>query len=288
MDHSASAPSVVLTNEDYAVPCHGVGLTGHARKLQLGTFAKDKGEFSSRLGQVMKQAAKTPGPGKYDVGHTQWCVADKTGGNRKRFGNQGETVHLFGNAFSKTSREHKSLNKTPAPATYERKDVSSSSFSIAASDRLSGKERVPLGRISKGPKRSFIDSVIEVSKQQTTPGQYTTPHCVAANVFNRRVTGPSMELKISENRKGPKKDEIAPNRYNLNHGPVEDLAPKYSVPKDHGNNFVDKCVKAKMIDKKTQMPAPGKHDLIDLNKITRGTKLLSLGGLGRGSCSGYF
>lgn len=284
MERAHSAPEPIkLTNEDYCVPRHGVGLTGPARKLQLGTFAKDKGEFSSRLGQVMKQAAKTPGPGKY-IGHTQWVTAGKVAGTRNIY----ETVTRFGAAFEKCSREHKPLNKVPPPPTYERKDFSTSDASIGAKDNLSTKHRVVLGRASKGPKRSFLDNVAELGKLTPAPGQYNTPNCVPRNKLEIHCMGPSFDVKLTESRKPPQKQTPGPDHYKPNFNLGEHHEPQYTCPRDQGNNFVDKAVKAKWVDKKTQMPAPGKHDLINLSKISRGTKATTLQGLGRSVCSGYF
>lgn len=264
------------------MPCHGVGLTGPVKKTLLGTFAKDKGEFSSRLGQVMKQAAKTPGPGKY-IGHTVW-VDNKKGGSRTIY----ETVNKFGNAFEKSARDFKPLHKVPEPARYERKDFSTAISSIATKDCLSTKRRVKYGKCSKGKRRNFLDNVSELAKGSPTPGQYTTSHCVPRNMLEVHISGPSFEKKQTESRKPASKGTPAPDTYKPSFALCENQEPNYSVPKCEGNDFVTKACKAKWIDKKTQMPAPGKHDLVGLSKISRGTKALCLGGLGRGTCSGYF
>lgn len=284
MERSQSAPGPIrLANEDYAVPKHGLGLTGPAKKVQLGTFSKDKGEFSSRIALIQKQGAKTPGPGKY-IGHTQWVTPDKTKGTRTTY----DTVTRFGYQFEKGSRDHPPLNKVPAPSHYERKDIGTSSHSIASRECLSNKGRVRLGRCSKGPKRSFLDNIKELSKDIPAPGQYHSTTCVPRNHLEIHTCGPSFEIKHTESRKPPVKVDVAPNHYKPSFALCEELRPNYTVPKDQGNNFVDKAVKGKMVDSKTQMPAPGKHDMINLSKVSRGTKQLCLGGLGRGACSGYF
>jgi len=282
MERAASAPVIKLQNEDYKVPCHGVGMTGPEKKTQLGTFYRDKGEFSSRLGMIIKEAKKTPGPGKY-IGHTQWVSPDKVSGTRNIY----ETVTRFGAKFENSSREFKPLSKVPAPSHYERKDVATNRPNDCA-EVQSNRPRSKLGRCSKGPKRNFLDSVIDASKQSPSPGQYHTTNQILRNKLEVHKGAANMEMKATQSRKAAAKPEIAPNHYNPQYQHAEEKLPNWTVPKAQGNNFVDKAVRSKMLDKKTPYPSPGQHNLIALSLVSRGTKQLQVGGLGRGACSGYF
>jgi len=288
MEGSASAPVLpstekpVLNNEDYRVPSDGIGDTGLAKRVIYGAMSKDKGTYSSRINQIVRQAEKVPGPGKY-IGHTQWVSPDKVAGTRNIY----ETVTRFGAKFENSSREFKPLSKVPAPSHYERKDVATgrpNDCTEVQSCRL----RTKLGKASKGPKRNFLDSVIDASKQTPSPGQY---HSGGPQILRNKLEvhhgAPNMEIKKAESRKAAAKPEIAPNHYNPQY-PHEEKLPNWTVPKAQGNNFVDKAVRSKMLDKKTPFPSPGQHNLIGLNTVSRGTKQLSVGGLGRGACSGYF
>jgi len=284
MERASSAPAIRLSNEDYKVPCHGIGLTGPEKKTLLGSFYKDKGEFSSRLGMIIKEAKKTPGPGKY-IGHTQWVQPDRTSGSRNIY----ETVTRFGNKFETSSRSFKpARQQIPAPNHYEDKGVNlgrPNDCKEIQSKRL----RTKLGKASKGPKRNFLDSVIECSKGSPAPGQY---HKADGQVLRNRLElhhgAPDMSLKHTASKKAAAAAGIAPNHYNPQYQQAEEKPPCYSCPKAIGNNFVDKVVRSHMLDKKTPMPSPGQHNLISPNLVSRGTKQLTVGGLGRGACSGYF
>jgi hypothetical protein len=241
------------------------------KKTLLGQFSKDKGEYSSRLGIIIKEAKKTPGPGKY-LGHTDWLTKASTTGFK----------------FEKGSREFKPLNKVPAPNHYERKDVMTER-PIAASEVQSQKKRTKMGKFAKGPKRNFLDHIAEDAKTKPAPGQY---HTGSAQVLRNRLElhhgAPNFDDKKLTSKKAPPKADIAPNHYSPTYIHTEERLPNYSVPKALGTNYVDKAVRSKMLDKKTPYPGPGQNDLIDLSKVSRGTTKLMLGGLGRGTCSGYF
>jgi len=290
MERSQFAPSIPeairLTDDDYRVPCHGLGLTGHERKIELGTFSRDKGEHSSRLARIIKQAGKTPGPGKY-IGHTTWAEPSKVAGTRNIY----DTVTRFGAKFESSSREFKPLNKVPAPNHYERKDVATERPLESRGDLLSTRRRLQFGRCSKGPKRSFLDSVMEQAKTTPSAGTYWPKELggqILANKLEVHKGGPTLNIKVTLSKKPPAKAEIAPNHYNPQYIHAEERLPNWTVPKAKGNNFVDKAVRSKMLDKKTPFPGPGQNDVIEMSLVTRGTKKLTLSGLSRGACSGYF
>lgn len=294
MDRSASAPSAIrLSDEDYRVPCHGIGLTGPEKKIQLGKFSKDKGEFSSRMGQIFRDAKKTHGPAYPPKhGHTEWVSPQKVSGTRTIH----ETVTRFGAKFETSSRDFKPLNKVPAPNHYERKDVGTERPNDCR-EIQSKFPRTKFGKCSKGPKRSFLDSIAELSATLPAPGQYFKEPSsqVLRNKLEVHAGSPSFEKKHTESRKPPAGPGIAPSKYEPQWTHSEERFPSWGFPKAKGNNFVDKAVRGKMLDKKTPLPSPGMHDKAgkpipdtNLSLTSRGTKQLQLGGFGRGAASGYF
>lgn len=261
----------VLLQSDYHVPCHGVGETGPANRLLHGPFTKDDGKFSSRIAMIVKQAEKVPGPGKY-VAHSDWAANG-------------------GKAFAKGERSYKPMNKTPAPATYERKDFNQFPNN-ACKDCLSTNPRVVFGKMSASKKRSFLDQAIRHGAQipgPTEAGMKGGP-CDRLDIAPKGAMNWNREMMKSESKKKSETD-IAPNHYNPSFKQIEAGLPNYTVPKEVGKNFIDKAVKEKWIDVKSkkEIPGPGtyKHD-VDLSKISRGTYHLQLRGLSRNALSGYF
>lgn len=295
MERCQSAPAgPVLEDSDYYVPCHGVGETGHAKKTLLGPMSKDSGEFSSRINQIIRQAGKYPGPGKY-VAHTEWK------------GNYG--THA-GNKFSNGSREWRSLAKGPDPRHYERKDMFGDKghdfskepvlVSNASKDNLSKNPRILHGRIPKGKKRSFLDQAIRHSEGMPAPGHYYAKDMTKAQVLSNKMNPRSIkmtewkyEMQKSESRLGKKPEEIGPNHYNPKWNQCEDKEPYYSVPKEPLNNFLDKAVREKMTSTRPKpglpIPGPGTYNMqnFPLHKTSRGTFHAQLKGLSRCPVSGY-
>lgn len=277
MEGSASAP--VLSNEDYAIPCHGIGLTGHPNRVLHGPLAKDKGTYSSRINQIVRQAEKYPGPGKY-VAHEHW--------------DEGKTAHVIhaGNKFPNGRRDYKPKNTTPAPATYENKDFQLG-VSISSNQNLSCNPRTLYGRVPKGKKRSFLDQAERHGKKTPAPGYNDL-----VQHRNNRVDTAPLKLpnwqKESVKTKSPKppEKEIGPDHYNPNWAQAEDKQPCHAVPKAKAQNFLDKAVKEKWVDVKSkkEMPGPGTYNTqnYDDSKFTRGCKYLQLRGMSRSSVSGYF
>jgi hypothetical protein len=271
MEKSASEP--VLRNEDYAVPCHGVGATGHPKRVLLGKADKDTGEHSTRINMIIKQAGKTPGPGKY-LAHVGW---DRLGGNK----------------FENTDRSCKQMNKVPAPHHYEAKDFADTHI-IGARENLSHHPRSAdlLGKQSKGKKRSFLDQAIRHGEKVPGPGHFD-PKPYFKSGIETKITGTvsySREV-IRTSGRGTAAKEIGPTDYNLNFNQRDEIPPKYTVPKDPCNNFIDKAVRDTYVDRraKKEMPGPGTYNLqdFDINRTSRGTMHSQLRGITRNTMHGY-
>lgn len=275
MEKSASSPAVVLPDSDYYMPCHGVGDTGLANRTTHGAFSKDTGVHSSRINQIIKQAGKYPGPGKY-VAHVEWD--GKWGGPN-------------GNKFAKGGRDYKSMHKYPDPRHYENKDIFSS-VSNASKESLSTNHRVLHGKIPKGKRRSFLAAAEKHALAVPDPGHYKVGSLANKLPSNdSKMTDWSKELSKTTSR-AKKTETIGPNHYNPNWTPTQERIPFYSVPKEKAANFLDKAVKEKLLSAKDKlpMPGPGAYEMqnFDLSKTSRGTYQTQLRGLTRCPASGYF
>jgi len=277
MEASASAP--VLRNEDYHVPCHGVALTGHANRILAGPMSKDKGTYSSRINQIMRQAEKVPGPGKYQA-HEPWDE-----------GKQAHVIHA-GNKFPAGSRDYKPMNKTPAPATYENKNFNLG-VAISSNQNLSCNPRTLYGQIPKGKRRSSLDGAMKAGAAAPGPGsnEMTQHRNNKMDTAHIKVLSWAKEQGKSKSNK-PKEIEIGPNHYTINYGSSEEKPSAQTIPKAKAQNFLDKAVKEKYVDLKTkrEVPGPGTYNTqtYDDSKFTRGTRYLQLRGMSRSSVSGYF
>lgn len=270
MEKSASEP--VLRSEDYHLPCHGVGDTGHAKRPLLSFTAKDTGKNSSRINQIIQQAGKVPGPGKY-VAHEDWKLTQC-------------------NKFANSSREYKPMHKGPSATHYEHKDFATR-HSIGAEDNVSNHPRLLYGKCQTGKRRSFLDGAIKRGNENPGPGAHNpTPGCsdrlgsTASKIVSwDREKQKAKSLKV-------KTQDIAPNHYTINYSRTEPVMPNHSVPKEAGKNFIDKYVKEKWTDAKSkkEIPGPGTYDMqnFDDTKTSRGTFHLQLRGLARNPASGYF
>lgn len=262
-----------MTNEDYFIPCHGVGDTGFKKSLLLGTIPKDKGIFSSRINQIVRQAEKVPGPGKY-VAHEDWTLKTKSD-------------------MAKSERSYKSLNKIPSPTEYERKDIMME-VSNRGKDNVSCNRRVLGGTMPKGKKRSMTDQAIAHSAAVPGPVYNITTKCGdRLSSEPTHITQWSKEVSAHKGKGTQELPSLAPNHYSIQYTQVDDRCARYSVPKEKAANFLDKAVKEKMISvkgKKEPLPGPGAYfkTEFDISKITRGTTHLQLKGLSRASLSGYF
>eukprot|EP00933_Yihiella_yeosuensis_P046437 TRINITY_DN41964_c0_g1_i1.p1 TRINITY_DN41964_c0_g1~~TRINITY_DN41964_c0_g1_i1.p1 ORF type:complete len:268 (-),score=48.80 TRINITY_DN41964_c0_g1_i1:72-875(-) len=267
MQGSSSEP--VLRQEDYHLPCNGVGDTGHARRVILGIQSKDTGGYSSRINQIVKAAGKVPGPGKY-MAHEDWKLNKGAG-------------------FGKGTRDYKPMHKNPDPTHYERKDFFSYP-SNASKECFSKNARVKYGKMPTGKRRSFLDGVVKQSAQVPAPGHYTRKH-VCNDRLDYNVTGAlNWTKEVSSGGKMAPDKSLAPNHYSINYASQEPKQPVYTVPKERAANFLDKAVKEKIIDirNKKEIPGPGTYNQTDINKESRGTYHLQLRGLTRNAMSGYF
>lgn len=287
MERAASEP--VLRQEDYQV--------AHCRPAPLpalGKWSKDPGSYTSRINQIIRQADKAPGPGKY-VAHQDWS---KNGGNK--FGHQ--------------DRNYKSKATGPSPDRYERSDIATSPVlchSIGSKDCLSKNPRILHCKIPKGKKRSFLDQAIRHGSTACPgPGQYEMKHhsCDRVDVKTTGSVGWKHEMSKSYPKPEGKKPQMpAPTHYNPNWTPLEDKLPHWTVPKEDGKNFLDKAVRESMIlqreavHKFIDLPGPGHYGakegkgkaalgntpLFNDFKLSRGTKATQLRGLSKSPVSGY-
>lgn len=273
----ASASEPVLRNEDYNVPSDGVGLTGHAKKILMGPMSKDKGTYSSRINQIVRQAAKVPGPGMY-VQHKAW--------------DDGIIDHVIhaGNKFPAGTRDYKPCNKNPAPATYEAKNFALGP-SISSSTALTQNPRTTYGQIPKGKKRSFLDQAEAHGKRVPAPGDMIQKRNNKLDTACVKVL--SWKLEVGKNGgKRPAEKELGPDHYKPQFEAQEERQANYTIPKAKAQNFLDKAVKEKLVCLRTkkEVPGPGTYNVHDYDdsKFSRGTKFLQLRGMSRSSVSGYF
>jgi len=270
MEKSASEP--VLRSEDYHLPCHGVGDTGHAKRVLLSFTAKDTGKNSSRINQIIKQAEKCPGPGKY-VAHSDWKLTH---------------THKFANS----SREYKPMHKGPSAVHYEVKEFATK-HSIGAEDNTSNHPRMLYGKVLGGKKRSFLDGAVKHGQSVPGPGAHNPTAGCSDRLRSQASKMVSWDKEKSKTKSMKVKvPEIAPNHYKLEYAKTEPSLPNYSVPKEVGKNFIDRYVKEKWTDarSKKEIPGPGTYNMqnFDDSKTSRGTYHLQLRGMTRNPASGYF
>mmetsp|Transcript_24710 Transcript_24710/g.53742 ORF Transcript_24710/g.53742 Transcript_24710/m.53742 type:complete len:272 (-) Transcript_24710:134-949(-) len=267
---SASEP--VLRQEDYHVPANGVGNTGFPNRPILCFTSKDDGTNSSRINQIIRQAQKVPGPGKY-IAHDDWRMTQTYG-------------------FAKGSRDYKSMHKGPSPDHYETKEFSMQP-SIGARDNLSHHRRVLVSKIPPGKRRSFLDSAERHGREVPGPGAHN-PTAGCSNALPTKLSRTTDWTKEAQKSKSlkVKAPEIGPNHYTINYSRAEPTAPSQTVPKEVNKNFIDKYVREKWTDAKSKKPGPGPghYDVhnFDHNKTSRGTYQLQLRNLSRNPASGYF
>lgn len=228
---------------EYVVP--NVGLP---KRVEGGILPKDTGENTSQLGLVKKRAGKVPGPGAY-LSHKDWAL------NR-------------GFILSKTARDKGTrMNKVPAPGQYD-----------AASMNLT-KPRSIGGHLSKGVKRSFLDTAVEKSEKVPAPDKYQPQY------LEKHVPSPSLSRAKKTESRVPKKNMAipGPGHYEPKFTMTEDRPPNYGTAKESSNSFVDRATKMK-----EKLPAPGHYEVAKLEKISRGTKWVQINGLKRGPMMGKF
>mmetsp|Transcript_30766 Transcript_30766/g.70551 ORF Transcript_30766/g.70551 Transcript_30766/m.70551 type:complete len:248 (-) Transcript_30766:78-821(-) len=247
MEHSASEPAF-----DYKLPRAGI----EPRTL-YGTFNKGENNY------VWKTTAmEAPGPGKYLSELEKYE-------ERQRLAR--------GHLFLKGGRGYKYLNKVPAPHHYEDKNIFMGP-SIAGKEILSNIPRVLGGKISKGPRRSFLESAQRHGAGTPSPGQYTWKDP------GPKILSPNLKEFKSHKTKTQVK-EIGPAEYQINYSSQEETPAAYSIPKSAGHNLLDKAKNSQK-----EGPGPGYYpiDSVPSHKISRGTRYCQTRGLGRSPCSGYF
>jgi len=190
---------------------------------------KASGKHSTHLGQVEKQAAKTPGPGHYDLS----TLDNKNWKSR-------------GGRFVKCARDkgHK-LNKTPPCSLYNVEDAMNHVL-----------RKTPGGKLSKGDKGSALfDAAAYRSALVPAPGKYDpkdTP----------KVTVPTFFHASNSARKGQIPSNPGPGHYKVNHDLITPRAPMWAHDKEAKKTFADalKLEKAKI-------PAPGHCGIPDSKKV---------------------
>lgn len=184
-----------------------------------GTFGKDTGESSSRLGQIKKQAAASPGPGFYNLDHLDeksWKC--NTG------------------AFQKSPRDHGwKLNKTPPIGQYATGDGFAAIF-----------PKTKNGKLPQAPRECFLNQTAEIrSAFSPAPGKYDPKdmkHIRVHGWFKEKVEG-----------KKPKVQLPGPGHYQINFAQVEEKVPNYAgTNKEAVKTFIDR-----IRGEKAKLPAPG-------------------------------
>lgn len=99
---------------------------------------------------------------------------------------------------------------------------------------------------------------------------------------------PTMQKRVTESRRDAlqrSQSVPGPGRYSPSFELQEIKEANYSVPKSafDKTRFVDTVVRSRSF-----LPAPGKYDLVKLEKVSRGTKWCQINGLGRSPLNGIF
>lgn len=206
MQASSSAPALGTVTFDYKLPRHGIGATGPAPKVQFGHTEKDTGKYSSRLNQIIKQAEKVPGPGKY-VAHEDWKMAKAS-----RWGNG--------------TRGYKTMHLNPPSTHYEAKDFATTK-SIGCRSNVAGKPRTLYGKISNGKSFSMLDGCFRNGAKTPGPGAYSAelPSYNKGGVLWDKEKGKCKKMKVQV-------ADIAPNHYQINYASTDHRMPNWSMPKD--------------------------------------------------------
>jgi len=173
-------------------------------KIIGGIFPKDSGKYSSRIGQVVKQALKVPGPGIYTINEVS---------NGRKF------------VFAKGSREVKiHQGKRPDPGTYEQ-------------DQKYVLPRTLHGVCSKGPKITYVDLAARKSNIYPGPPKYN-PQEIKGHIQSRAMSVPSNASKVDISSR---RDFPGPGKYNPGHTITEErvlnsaFGPKYKAFSEMGS-----------------------------------------------------
>merc|ERR1712194_140310 len=188
------------------------------------------------------------------------------------------------NRFSKGTRfigdaeaMAKKRGHQPGPGTYE--NTGTSTF-------LSNQKRPTYGHLSKAGKETYIDRLCKTATvgPPCSKYAYTSDKAVTRNKLEKKVLALEWKEAKTVSRKDPKKvcEALAPNHYAPNWRWAEPGQAVSAFSKEKPTNFIDMNTRSKFA------PAPGTYSLVDLKKLSRGTKLLQVSNLGRGALSGVF
>ncbi|CAD7932844.1 unnamed protein product [Amoebophrya sp. A120] len=284
LNYSASAPVIrepPPTNAEYFLPVKTL-----EPRVPLGRFPKDSGKTSSRLADIERQAKKCPAPGKYDKVST-WADPGKKTGTR----GINESCSGFGFAFMKDSRWKgdaedmvKKRGPQPGPGQYENKEFNVKGVN-AVKQSLSDIKRPVLGYFPKGKNLTFLDKIGKGGPPGPPPSKYgaITKSAVARNMLEPHQPALAWTKSKTESRKKASGGSLAPNHYTINYKTKDLKMPACSFPKAKDTNFIDQTVRAK-----NWQPAPGKYDLIKVEKYSRGAKYCQVNNVGRSSLNGLF
>jgi len=222
--------------------------SGLLPKVHGGKVPQDSGKVSSYIGQVVKAAGVMPGPGKYDI-------PDLLGGDARK------------SVFPKGSREEKYHKKnSPEPCTYDQ-------FQTAHLPRTLG------GRWSRGGKVTFIDLAAKKVNRGPGPEKYN-PKEVLGHIQSREFQIRKSETRIDENNSSRKMP--GPGKYDVLHRGSEDRVLTFSLGRKH------KSLGETEAAARSGMPGPGQYPLTNINKTSRATMLLQIGGYERNALTGFF
>jgi hypothetical protein len=247
----------------FAMKEYSVPKCGMLPRVPSGQLAKDSRDgVTSRLGQIKIQAGKTPGPGYY-IKHADWADPIK-----KCIGNTKSMEPKY--SYPKCPRSQgEKMNKVPGPGTYDGTATGQT------------KPRVLMGKAAKGPKRNFLDNAKAQAAWVPAPGTYD--HTKRADVPHMGAPAFELSKKVAGTRKGAEKQAPGPGAYTPGWTQCETKEPNWGTSKSSSMTYVDKVAQSKK-----NLPAPGKYDLIPIEKITRGTKWTQVHGLGRSALHGTF
>jgi hypothetical protein len=200
---------------EYTVPKFGM-----AKQILGGTMPKASGKYSSHLGQVEKQAGKTPGPGHFDLTHLDNKHWQSRGGK-----------------FVKCSRDKgQKMNKTPACSHYNLEE----SKAYVMPKTIGGK-------LSKAVRGSHLeDCASHRSAMVPAPGRYDPKD-------QRKIYATSFYNTQNASRQPGKQTAIpGPGYYKVSHTLVDTRTPEWASDKAPVKTFVDT-----LKQDKAKIPAPG-------------------------------
>jgi hypothetical protein len=200
---------------EYTVPKFGM-----PKQIFGGTMPKASGKYSSHLGQVEKQAAKTPGPGHFDLSHLDNKHWQSRGGK-----------------FVRCARDKgQKLNKTPACSHYNVDGAIN-----AVLPRTKG------GKLSKAVRGSHLeDTAAHRSAQVPAPGRYEPKD-------QEKIVAPTFYHTTNSARSpGRRPASPGPGHYKVSHDLVDERTPMWAHDKQPVKTFVDTLKQAK-----SKLPAPG-------------------------------